>query len=438
MKALSAQTTAQSFASVRLRPVQVAWLAAAIFAVSAGFGALMPVLPAWLNTLMPGATAAEVARHVGFLSGAYAVGVLLGAPLWGAIADHVGHGRILILGLVGYVAGSLLLLLPALTALWGMYALRGATGFFVAAVIPVVAALVAEYTPEGQRARRFAWLGAMSLLGFLFGPALSVLAEWIASWVSVKANVAVTAADGVIVLSAALAAATILGVAATLPKSGKVNATAATDTADSVLLSRLPLWTLSGAVAFVLAAFELGIVLQGQQHAGVSARQIAMMFAECSLVMLGVNALLFLTGLLEKISARTLMSAGLILSMAGLTILAVHSADAWLYVGIGLTSAGTGLVLPVIAFLAAGASQHTLGATMGGLAAAAGLGQTLGSLAGGWLFGAVAQQSFAWLALTMVALLTVLIVRPGSWSVIPTQPTRNLDGVSERKRRDAH
>ena len=438
MKPLSAQTTTQSSESVRLRPVQVAWLAAAIFAVSAGFGALMPVLPAWLSTLMPGATATEVARHVGFLSGAYAVGVLLGAPLWGAIADHVGHGRILILGLVGYVAGSLLLLLPALTALWGMYALRGATGFFVAAVIPVVAALVAEYTPEVQRARRFAWLGAMSLLGFLFGPALSVLAEWIASWVRVTANVAVAAADGVVVLSAALGAVMILGLAATLPKSGKMNASAATDTADSVLLSRLPLWTLSGAVAFVLAAFELGIVLQGQQHAGVTSRQIAMMFAECSLVMLGVNAVLFLTGLLEKISARTLMSAGLILAMAGLIILAVHSADAWLYLGIGFTSAGTGLVLPVIAFLAAGASQHTLGATMGGLAAAAGLGQTLGSLAGGWLFGAVAQQSFAWLALPLVALLTVLIVRRGSWSVIPTQPTHNFDGVSEKNRRDAH
>ena len=432
MKALSAQTTTQSSESVRLRPVQVAWLAASIFAVSAGFGALMPVLPAWLSTLMPGVTAAEVARHVGFLSGAYAVGVLLGAPLWGGISDHVGHGRVLIFGLIGYVASSLLLLVPALTALWGMYALRGATGFFVAAVIPVVAALVAEYTPEVQRARRFAWLGAMSLLGFLFGPALSVLAEWIASWSSVTATVAVAAADVVVVLSAALGAIIILGLAATLPKSGKVDASAATDTADSVLLSRLPLWTLSGAIAFVLAAFELGIVLQGQAHAGVSSRQIAMMFAECSLVMLGVNAVLFLTGLLEKISARTLMSAGLILSMAGLTILAMHSADAWLYVGIGLTAAGTGLVLPVIAYLAAGASPRMLGATMGGLAAAAGLGQTLGSLLGGWLFGAVAQQSFAWLALPLVALLTILLVRPGSWSVIPTQSTRSLAGVTER------
>ena len=432
------RSTIRSLVPVQLRPIQVVWLAAAIFAVSAGFGALMPVLPAWLITLMPGATAADVARHVGFLSGAYAVGVLLGAPLWGILGDHVGHGRILILGLVGYVASSLLLLVPALSIVWGMYALRGATGFFVAAVIPVATALVAEHTPEAQRARRFAWLGAMSLLGFLFGPALSVLAEWIASRAGTAANAAVAAADGVVVLSAALGALMILGVAATVPKSREVNPPAKTAKAAPALRSRFPLWALSGAVAFVLAAFELGIVLQGQTHAGVSSRQIAMMFAECSLVMLGVNAVLFVTGLLERISARTLMSAGLILGMTGLAVLAAHSADAWLYVGIGFTAAGTGLVLPVIAYLAAGASQHTLGATMGGLAAAAGLGQTLGSLVGGWLFGAVSRQSFAWLTLPFAALLVALILRPRSWSVIPTQSTRNLVGATKKSRRDAH
>ena len=437
MTARSRRTTTTSPAPTRLTPLQVAWLAAAIFAVSAGFGALMPVLPAWLATLMPRATAAEVARHVGFLSGAYAVGVLLGAPLWGVVGDRVGHGRILILGLVGYVVSSLLLLIPALTAMAGMYALRGATGFFVAAVIPVVAALVAEHTPEQQRARRFAWLGAMSLLGFLFGPAVSVLAERISSWAGASTNAAVAAADGVVVLSAALGAVMILGVAATLPESGKANASSGSGAASAVLLSRIPLWALSGAVAFVLAAFELGIVLQGQAHAGVSSRQIAMMFAECSLVMLGVNALLFLTGLLEKISARMLMSVGLVLASVGLVVLAAHRADAWLYVGIGFTAAGTGLVLPVIAYLAAAASQHTLGATMGGLAAAAGLGQTLGSLVGGWLFGAVAQQSFAWLVLPFVALLAMLLLRPGSWSEIPTEPTRDLNGATERDRRDA-
>ena len=48
--------------------VQLAWLAAAVFVVSAGYGALMPLLPAWLEPLMAADGKAEVARHVGLLS----------------------------------------------------------------------------------------------------------------------------------------------------------------------------------------------------------------------------------------------------------------------------------------------------------------------------------------------------------------------------------
>ena len=90
-----------------------------------------------------------------------------------------------------------------------------------------------------------------------------------------------------------------------------------------------------------------------------------------------------------------------------------------MFVGISLTSAGTGLVLPVISFLAAGTSQRSLGATMGSLAAAAGFGQTLGSSAGGWLFGAVAQLGFGWLALPMVGTLILLLFRP-AWGAATT------------------
>lgn len=82
-----------------LRPAQLAWLAVAVFVVSAGYGALLPLLPGWLALMMPSATAIEIARHVGFLSGMYAAGVLIGAPLWGVISDRVGRGRILMVGL---------------------------------------------------------------------------------------------------------------------------------------------------------------------------------------------------------------------------------------------------------------------------------------------------------------------------------------------------
>lgn len=413
-----------------LRPAQLAWLAAAVFVVAAGYGALLPLLPGWLTSMMPSATATEIARHIGLLSGVYSAGVLVGAPLWGVVSDRVGRGRILIIGLVGYVASLLLMLVPAFAGLWGIYALRGATGFFVAAVVPVVSALVADYTPEEQRARRFAWLGAMSLLGFLFGPGLNALADGVGSWAGEGAASSARSALIVIVLSALLGAVMMLGLAATLPASRFPEAAAQNHPVTSTEGRTTALWCLSGAVMFVLAGFELGIVLQGQQHASLSSREIALMFAECSLVMLGVNALLFFTSLLEKTSARKLLCAGLILAMVGLAVLAQHYSEAWMYLGVSLTSAGTGLVLPVIAYLAAGTTRQKLGVTMGGLAAAAGLGQTLGSSIGGWLFGALAQRSFGWLTLPLVAMLILLVARPGWWSVIPAEFSRRPTGGS--------
>ena len=401
-----------------LRPAQVAWLAGAVFSVSAGYGALLPALPGWLALLMPGANAADIGRHVGFLSGVYAAGVLIGAPLWGTVSDRVGRGRVLIGGLVGYITSLLLLLVPAATGLWGLYALRGATGFFVAAVIPVVAALVAEHTPERLRARRFAWLGAMSLLGFLFGPALSTLASWLGPWIAGAALSPALSAKVVLLLSASLGAAMMIGLARTLPARpgdiavamGEPGQPTGSRPGDAASL----LW-LSAVVMFVLAGFELGIVLQGQSTFGVSASQSAIMLAECSLVMLGVNALLFITSLLEKVPARTLIGAGLLLAMTGLMVLATDPSDAWMYLAVSLTAAGTGLVLPVIAYLAAAASPHKLGVVMGGLAAASGLGQTLGSAAGGWLFGSLQHLTFAWLATPLVAMAGLMLMRDRWW-----------------------
>ena len=414
---MTAQTSlgTRSTGLAGLRPVQLAWLAAAVFIVSAGYGALLPVLPAWLAGVMPGANATEVGRHVGFLSGVYAAGVLLGAPLWGVVSDRVGRGRILIAGLVGYVGSLLLLLVPAMAGLWAIYALRATTGFFVAAVVPVVAALVAEHTPEELRARRFAWLGAMSLLGFLFGPGLSAVADWVGPWVADGAVSSALSARLVLVLSALLGGVMMLGLAGTLPASLAAGAAVQKQPVTSAQGQPGALLWLSGAVMFVLASFELGIVLQGQQQSGQSSRQAAIMLAECSLVMLGVNALLFFTSMLERISARILIAVGLIFAMLGLAVLdalpANHS-GAWMYLGVSLTAAGTGLVLPVIAYLAAGASPPKLGAVMGGLAAAAGFGQTLGSAAGGWLFGTLAQRSFGWLTLPLVVMLLLLLARP--------------------------
>ena len=409
---------------VDLRRWQLFFLAAAVFVVSAGYGSLLPLLPAWLAQQAPGSSPADVARHVGFLSGAYTAGVLIGAPLWGLISDRMGRKRILVAGLVGYVASLLMLLaLPPAGSLWAIYGLRAAAGLFVAAVVPIVPALIAAHTPKALRARRFAWLGAASLLGFLFGPGLIAIAHALAPlFGSAAAKVAVST-QIVIVLSALLGASMMLGLALTLPAQEEVAKDERSEPAAPGAASFAALWWLSIAVNFVLASFELGIVLQGKQHAELSTQGVAMIFAECALVMLGINAVLFFTALLGKVSSRLVLAAGSLIGLSGLALLALHGSPTWMYVGVSITAAGTGLVLPVISFLAAGAAHRKLGATMGGLAAASALGQTLGSAAGGWLFGILAQLSFAWLALPLLLTLLLPLLRGAKWGAAGARPT---------------
>jgi MFS family permease len=401
---------------VDLRPIQLFFLAMAVFVVSAGYGALLPLLPGWLAEQVPGADSAAVASHVGYLSAVYMAGVLIGAPVWGLIADRMGRPRILMIGLMGYVA-SLLLLLPTVSGLWTIYVLRAAAGAFVAAVVPIVTALVAAHTPKRLRARRFAWLGAASLLGFLLGPGLIAIGNTLASLIIGGAALAPLSTRIVIVLSAVLGASMMLGLRLTLSTQGHAENAGDVDPEAGRKLDIRALWWLSIALMFVLSGFELGIVLQGSQHAGVSVQEVALMFAECSLVMLSINALLFFTSMLDRVPPRMLIAIGLLVAVVGLLLLSLHQTLGWMYIGISLTGAGTGLVLPMIAFLASGAARAKLGTTMGGLAAAAGLGQTLGSIAGGWLFGGPAQGGFGWLTLPLLAMLVLMLFRPTWWTV---------------------
>jgi MFS family permease len=402
-----------------LSVIQLGWLAAAVFVVSAGYGALMPLIPDWLRSLMADVDPKVLSRHVGYLSGIYTAGILIGAPLWGVLADRLGRARVLLVGMVGYVVSLLFLLRPESVGVVGIYVLRGAAGFFVAAVVPVVPALVAQYTPKALRAKRFAWLGAMSLLGFLFGPGLNAAADRLVGLGLFTAFLKGSSTDLVIGLSAVLGALMMLGLATTLPAYSTIRDSEIGDDDESSKPRSLTLWLLNGVVMFVLAGFELGILLQSQRHPDLTSRDVSLMFAECSLVMLGVNAILFFTGLLERADSRRVLVAGMTLAIAGLTVLAFHDSETWMYLGVSLTAAGTGIVLPTVAYLAAGSARRRLGIAMGGLAAAAGFGQTLGSAVSGWMFGTVMQSSFVWLSIPLIVTVAILLIPSFWWPANP-------------------
>ena len=381
-------------------------LLALVFTVSMGYGIVLPVLPAYLEGLPASAGRFSVPWHTGLLTGTYMLALFLFAPLWGCVSDRIGRRRVILLGLAGFVGAMLWFALAR--GVVSAYAARVLAGVCAAAVLPVVLAWVGDVGESRTRAQAFAWLSAAGALGFLFGPALG---GWVASIESIGSP---TALPLPFYATAALAGG--MWLAAYLGLVDNPLRRAPEETSQPNAAPLLGLLALSLLVMFGIGSVEVGLALQGQQVLNLRPREIGWMFAECSLVMLSVNVALFWTRLLERAAGASVIAVGIALAVSGLAVLGQHRGIAPMYLGVSLTAAGTGLVLPTVAYLAAGASQRRLGRTMGGLTAAAGLGQTIGSAASGWLFSLVAQVSFTWLSLPLLATLGLLLARPDWWS----------------------
>jgi DHA1 family tetracycline resistance protein-like MFS transporter len=128
-----------------------------------GVGIILPVLPFYAQNF--GASGLAVGATLAL----YSAMQLVSSPLLGALSDRVGRRPVLLVSLAGSaislaltgLAGSLpvLLLTRALAGLFG-----GAIG--------TAQAYVADVTPPAERARAMGLIGAMTGLGFIFGPAL--------------------------------------------------------------------------------------------------------------------------------------------------------------------------------------------------------------------------------------------------------------------------
>lgn len=146
-------------------------LLACVFVVMIGLGITMPVLPFYVErlALAEGATRQSVVIHVGLLTGVYALGQLVFAPVWGRVSDRTGRRPLIVIGIAGFIVAQVLFGLA--TSLWLLYAARILGGVLSSATLPVSAAYVADLTTDEKRGRGMAWLGTAVSLGFVVGPA---------------------------------------------------------------------------------------------------------------------------------------------------------------------------------------------------------------------------------------------------------------------------
>ncbi|MGE0049034.1 MAG: MFS transporter [Acidithiobacillus sp.] len=112
------------------------------------------------------------AAEIGLLMGMALIGSLLGGLFGGVFTDRFGRRRLLIPNMLLYIVGALLSAFSPNLLL--LFAGRLVTGLAIGLDYPLVATIVAEYSPASQRGNRFARVN----LAWYAGALLSTVVGW--------------------------------------------------------------------------------------------------------------------------------------------------------------------------------------------------------------------------------------------------------------------
>ena len=398
----------------------MAALMLAVFVVSIGYGVALPLLPSLIERLLgSGAEPAQVSRHTGLLTAAYALSIFVFAPLWGRLSDRRGPRGVLLVGLVGF--GATMLAYSFVERLAAAYAGGILSGMFAAAVPPVAAALIGNFTTtEHGRARRFAFVSMAGIAGFLMGPMLGVAVTRLAAnflTLPTGSVAAPFAATGLLAFFAAGAVAFAVPSATGRGKSRKPGT--ASVGGPAWLAWRLLILTF--IVSAGVGVFEVGIALRGRQELGLTPYEIALMFTECSLVMLVMQAIVF-SPRFNPATTRWLIAPALGVLGAGLFLVPRASDFTSMMVVIGAVAASAGILSPILTYWISTQAGSAQGWQLGKQTAAASLGVTAGSAAVGLLFNVAAFPGVSFVLAGGLAVLGSLLSLGLPHRLVPRVP----------------
>ncbi len=397
---------------LRLQPLS--WdalfaLLLAVFAISVGYGIVLPILPFLIDRISGATDAAALAWHTGLITGTYILAIFLFAPLWGKFSYRWGRRPVLLMGLTGFAAS--VALFTRFESVPLLYLVRFFDGLFAAAIVPAAYALIGDHAPSKEwRAHRFALINIAGMLGFFVGPILGGLVlgafQEPPTEAAARAFSALSLATSGLALVAALTFWRLVphAVRGRQPRIG-----AAEKPFDRPVLLRL--WAIAFVTAAAVGAFEVGLSLRGKYVLGMDASRIGMMFAECSLVMFAVQALVF-SPFIKPASTRWLFTPGVALLALGLVAVPFATTNFTTAAAVALVAASAGILSPIVTYWVSLGASETQGADLGWATAAASLGQALGSAAGGLLF-AVTILPGAAFTVTAAVVLSALVASLG-------------------------
>ena len=366
-----------------------------VFIDLVGFGIIVPFLAYYVESF--GAHEAVV----GLLMSSYSLAQFLFAPVWGRVSDRVGRRPILLVGLLGSVAGfTLFALADTLSMLFIGRILMGIFG----ATIPTAQAAVADVTAPEDRARGMGLIGAAIGLGFILGPALGGVLSNLSSVVGVPLFQRNPYALPCLA-SAALAALNLVAAAFFLPESLTAERRGAgtgerysrigrlsRSLADPRLRMLIVVYFLF-MLGFTMMEATLTLFIERRIGAGNHAllvRRVGYLFGFIGIIQVGLQG--GLVGRLARVfGERALLVAGCSITAVSLGALPFASSWTGIYACAFGLACGHGLSQPSIASLISrGAPREIQGGTLGISQSAASLARVVGPAVGGTLFQHVA------------------------------------------------
>ena len=141
---------------------------AALFLATAtarlGLGIIAPILPLYADTFSAGGL------EIGLVFAAFSVSRAIFGPFVGRLSDQIGRKPLIVAGLVGYAAVSLLY--ASAGSLWELGIYRFLQGIAAVLVTPIAQAYVGDLIPKGKEGRYANLFYASQFLGLAIGPML--------------------------------------------------------------------------------------------------------------------------------------------------------------------------------------------------------------------------------------------------------------------------
>lgn len=391
-----------------------------VFLVMTGLGITLPVLPFYIEKILPAGTISSntVSLHVGLITGAFPLTQFLFSSYLGSLSDKIGRRPLILAGIAGFSISTFIFSLGGSIVL--LYVSRLMAGIFTAGFVTASGAYIADITPKKKRGKNMAVLSSIAGLGAVAGPLLGNLLK-----VNLKLNLffgkfTLDKFSTPFVISALLTLVVFVLYVILLPESHEIREKVKMQTLAKAKVPLIPNWrllnktfilllTFSFISQLSLSMFEGTFALHSQRLFSFGPQQMSLVFIVCGSLM-GLLQLGPIAWLIEKKGENVLLPYGFLSLAIGIFMLTTSHEMGWILIYVAFISTGMALLTPSLASLITQDSKKEYGASLGIFSSFNSLGQVAGVVIGGVIM--IWSNHLAYWLVAVVLAVSAYLVMP--------------------------